>query len=233
MYLYFISDLLALNFLTVQTFLNSLIKIFPGLCESVALDYRDLSRPQVTICISDHRELILLLYFVKNNSKFLSNCLVDITAVDWLGSDFQECISFLNRNNCRFQLVYNLLSLYHNFRLRLLFFIDQWLSVPSVTFMFRAAAWFEREVWDMFGVFFNKHSDLRRILTDYGFNGFPLRKDFPLSGYEETSYSEVLKGVFYDVIELSQEMRNSNLINPWITSNSVLAKFYLPHSIKL
>ncbi|KAB2872249.1 MAG: NADH-quinone oxidoreductase subunit C [Bacteroidales bacterium] len=216
----------------MQTLLNSLTKVFPGLYEAAVLDYRDLNQPQITICVFFQEELLKLVYFLKTNSKFLLNCLVDITAVDWLGSEFNEPISFLSWSNSRFQLVYNFLSLYHNFRVRLVFFITEWFPVSSITFMFKSASWFEREAWDMFGIFFDKHSDLRRILTDYGFNGFPLRKDFPLSGYEETSYSEVLKGVFYDVIELSQEMRNSNLINPWITSTSVLAKFYLPN-IKL
>lgn len=216
----------------MQTLLNSLTKVFPGLYEAVVLDYRDLNQPQITICVFFQEELLKLMYFLKTNSKFLLNCLIDITAVDWLGSEFNEPISFLSWSKSRFQLVYNFLSLYHNFRVRLVFFITEWFPVSSITFMFKSASWFEREVWDMFGIFFDKHSDLRRILTDYGFNGFPLRKDFPLSGYEETSYSEVLKGVFYGVIELSQEIRNSNLVNPWITSTSALAKFFLPN-IKL
>lgn len=206
----------------MQVFLNLLSKVVPGLFESVAVDYRDISRPQITICVFNQKNLLLLLFFIKAHSRLLLNCLVDLTAADWLGAELTGVFSLLNLNSNRFQVVYNLLSFYFNFRVRLAFFIDEWVAVLSISFLFKVANWLEREIWDMFGIFFNKHADLRRILTDYGFSGFPLRKDFPLSGYEEVCYSETLKGVTYDYVELSQEMRSVELVNPWVARLSFI-----------
>jgi len=115
----------------------------------------------------------------------------------------------------RFEVVYNLLSLTHNLRLRLKLRTDGETPVPSVTGIWPAANWFEREVWDMYGVFFSGHPDLRRILTDYGFDGHPLRKDFPLSGHVEVRYDDTLQRVVYEPVRLTQEFRSFDFTSPW------------------
>lgn len=113
----------------------------------------------------------------------------------------------------RFELSYNLSSIKYNFRI----FIKTYTSayVPSVSTLFNSANWIERECWDMFGVFFTNHPDLRRILTDYGFDGFPLRKDFPLTGYIEIRYDDEKANIVYEPLELSQEYRLFNFTSPW------------------
>jgi NADH-quinone oxidoreductase subunit C len=115
----------------------------------------------------------------------------------------------------RFEVVYNLLSLKHNQRLRLRLSVGEDEVVPSVTGVFNAAGWWEREVWDMFGIPFSGHPDLRRILTDYGFEGHPLRKDFPLSGYVEMRYDDEQKRVVYEPVKLTQEFRRFDFLSPW------------------
>ncbi|WP_022728988.1 NADH-quinone oxidoreductase subunit C [Fodinicurvata sediminis] len=129
--------------------------------------------------------------------------LVDVTAVDY--PDRPE----------RFEVVYNLLSLKHNLRIRVKVPAAEDTPVPSVVEIFSSAIWFEREVWDLFGVFFSDHPDLRRIMTDYGFEGHPLRKDFPLTGYVEVRYDEDQKRVVYEPVNLVQEFRNFDFISPW------------------
>jgi NADH-quinone oxidoreductase subunit C len=115
----------------------------------------------------------------------------------------------------RFEVVYNLLSLKHNQRLRIKFSVAEDEVVPSVTGVFNAAGWWEREVWDLFGIPFSGHPDLRRILTDYGFEGHPLRKDFPLSGYVEMRYDDEQKRVVYEPVKLTQEFRRFDFLSPW------------------
>lgn len=129
--------------------------------------------------------------------------LMDVTAVDY--PDQPE----------RFEVVYNLLSLKHNLRIRVKVPAAEDTPVPSVVEIFSSAIWFEREVWDLFGVFFSDHPDLRRIMTDYGFEGHPLRKDFPLTGYVEVRYDEDQKRVVYEPVNLVQEFRNFDFISPW------------------
>ena len=129
--------------------------------------------------------------------------LIDITAVD-----------YPDREN-RFTVVYNLLSVDLNSRIRLKTEVDGLTSIESVTALYPCAAWWEREVWDMFGIFFTNHPDLRRILTDYGFQGHPLRKDFPVTGYTEVRYDETEKRVIYEPLELSQEFRSFDFASPW------------------
>ena len=118
-------------------------------------------------------------------------------------------------NKYRFQIVYNLLSTRYNSRIRVKTLVDEFTAVPSVSSVHKGASWLEREVWDMFGVFFLNHLDLRRILTDYGFDGFPLRKDFPLSGYIEVRYDDSQKRVVCESLELAQEMRFFTFNSPW------------------
>ncbi len=115
----------------------------------------------------------------------------------------------------RFDVVYHLLSLRHNARLRVKIQTDEVTPVPSVTAIYGAAGWFEREAWDMFGIAFADHPDLRRILTDYGFEGHPLRKDFPLSGFVEVRYDDTQKRVVYEPVKLPQEFRAFDFESPW------------------
>ncbi len=128
--------------------------------------------------------------------------------IDLCGVDYPE------REN-RFDVVYHLLSLSHNRRIRVKIETDEETPVPSVVAVFPVANWFEREVWDMYGVRFSGHPDLRRILTDYGFEGFPLRKDFPLTGFVEVRYDEDQKRVVYEPVRLTQEFRSFDFLSPW------------------
>jgi len=122
--------------------------------------------------------------------------IVDITAVDFPTKQF------------RFEVVYNLLSVRYNSRIRVKTYADETSPVPSITGLYDGANWYEREVYDLFGVFFTNHPDLRRIMTDYGFDGHPLRKDFPLTGYTEVRWDEEKKRIVYEPLELTQAFRN-------------------------
>ena len=115
----------------------------------------------------------------------------------------------------RFEVVYHLLSLRHNWRLRVKVVTDEQAAVPSIQSIYSAAGWFEREAWDLYGIKFSNHPDLRRILTDYGFEGHPLRKDFPLTGYVEVRYDDEQKRVVYEPVKLVQDFRNFDFLSPW------------------
>ena len=115
----------------------------------------------------------------------------------------------------RFDVVYHLLSLTKNLRLRVRVTTDEQAPVPSITGVYPAADWFEREAFDMYGMLFSGHPDLRRLLTDYGFQGYPLRKDFPMTGYVEVRYDEEQKRVVYEPVKLAQEFRNFDFLSPW------------------
>jgi NADH-quinone oxidoreductase subunit C len=115
----------------------------------------------------------------------------------------------------RFEVVYNLLSMSQNLRIRLKVTTDEETPVPSATALFSVAGWWEREAWDLYGIYFSDHPDLRRILTDYGFDGHPLRKDFPLTGYVELRYDEDQKRVVYEPVKLKQEFRSFDFLSPW------------------
>jgi len=115
----------------------------------------------------------------------------------------------------RFEVVYNLLSLKLNQRIRVKVAADEESLVPSISGVYSAAGWFEREAWDLFGIFFADHADLRRILTDYGFEGHPMRKDFPLTGYVELRYDEEQKRVVYEKVKLTQDFRSFDFLSPW------------------
>ncbi len=143
-------------------------------------------------------------------SKFVrddANCQFK-SCIDVCGVDFPD-------REPRFEVVYNLLSLKHNLRLRLKVLTDDEKAVPSVTSIWPSANWFEREVWDMYGVFFSDHPDLRRILTDYGFEGHPQRKDFPLTGYVEVRYDDEQRRVIYEPVKLRQDFRSFDFLSPW------------------
>ena len=122
----------------------------------------------------------------------------------------------------RFEVVYNLLSLVHNQRIRLLVATDEEHPVPSAAALFSAAGWWEREAWDLFGIYFSDNPDLRRILTDYGFDGHPLRKDFPLTGFVELRYDDDQKRVVYEPVRLKQEFRSFDFLSPWEGMDRIL-----------
>ena len=148
-------------------------------------------------------DLIEVLLFLKTNEESKFRQLIDITAVDY------------PENDKRFKLVYLLLSHEINKRIVIDFFINETEEVPTITSIFPSANWMEREVFDMYGIKFKDHPDLRRILTDYGFEGFPLRKDFPLTGHNEVRYSEDKKKVVYESVKLEQNYRNFDYESPW------------------
>ncbi len=153
--------------------------------------------------------LLRVLTFLRDDSNCQFKVLVDVTAVDWPQRDV------------RFDVVYNLLSVKHNQRIRVKVAVDEDTAVPSAVSVFNSASWFERETWDMYGVFFSDHPDLRRILTDYGFDGHPLRKDFPLTGYVEVRYDELEKRVVYEPVSLVQDFRYFEFMSPWEGMTSV------------
>ena len=128
--------------------------------------------------------------------------------MDLCGVDYPE-------REMRFDVVYNLLSLTQNSRVRVKIETDEATQVPSISGVFSSADWWEREAWDLYGIFFSDHPDLRRILTDYGFDGHPLRKDFPLTGYVEVRYDDEQKRVIYEPVKLTQEYRNFDFLSPW------------------
>ena len=128
--------------------------------------------------------------------------------VDLCGVDFPE-------REERFEVVYHLLSMNHNLRIRVKVTASEETAVPTASKVFSCANWFEREVWDMYGVFFSDHPDLRRILTDYGFDGHAQRKDFPLTGYVEVRYDEEQKRVVYEPVKLTQDFRTFDFVSPW------------------
>jgi NADH-quinone oxidoreductase subunit C len=135
--------------------------------------------------------------------------------VDLCGVDYPE-------RDERFEVVYHLLSLKHNQRLRVKVTTDESTPVPSVTGVFGAANWYEREVWDMYGVYFAEHPDLRRLLTDYGFEGHPMRKDFPQTGYVEVQYDEEQKRVVYQPVKMRQDWRSFDFLSPWEGNGGLL-----------
>ena len=155
-------------------------------------------------------ELPGLVSFLKADAACRFSTLVDITAVDWPSRP------------ARFDMVYHFLSMYRNHRIRVKAAVREDEMVPSITEPFPAADWFEREVFDMFGILFSGHPDLRRILTDYGFRGYPLRKDFPTTGYVEVRYDEAEKRVVYEPVKLVQEYRQFDFMSPWEGAQYVL-----------
>jgi NADH-quinone oxidoreductase subunit C len=157
---------------------------------------------QLTLAV-DAADIVGVMRFLRDDERCLFWCIIDITAVDWP-----------EREN-RFDVVYHLLSPRRNQRIRVKVQTDEATPVPSVVSVYRGADWFEREVYDLYGVLFSGHPDLRRLLTDYGFEGYPLRKDFPLTGFVEVRWDDELKRVVYDPVRLAQEFRNFDFLSPW------------------
>ncbi len=155
-------------------------------------------------------QIVKILTFLRDDPLCLFKVLIDIC-----GADYPE-------RPKRFDVVYNLLSLVHNQRIRVKVMADDEMPIPSVTGVHNSANWFEREAWDMYGIMFSDHPDLRRLLTDYGFEGHPLRKDFPLTGFVEVRYDDARKRVVYDPVKLPQEFRKFDFLSPWEGAAAVL-----------
>jgi NADH/F420H2 dehydrogenase subunit C len=150
-----------------------------------------------------HTYLLNVLRFLRDSSVCSFKLLMDITAVDY------------PHRSERFEVIYNLLSVKYNARILVITSVDELTPLVSITSLYNSAGWYEREVYDMFGIFFINHPDLRRILTDYGFEGYPLRKDFPLTGYTEVRYDDEQKRIVSEDVELAQQYRNFDFLNPW------------------
>jgi NADH-quinone oxidoreductase subunit C len=157
---------------------------------------------QLTVHV-ERDAIVKVLTFLRDDQNAHFKMLIDVTAIDWPSREE------------RFDVVYNLLSLKHNQRVRVKLPAGEETPVESVTGVYSNAGWCEREVWDLYGVFFANHPDLRRIVTDYGFEGHPLRKDFPLTGFVEVRYDEDEKRVVYEPVKLVQEFRNFDFMSPW------------------
>ena len=140
---------------------------------------------------------------LKDNKKLLFDQLIDITAIDY------------PTKSSRFEVVYIFLSMVYNKRVILKTYLEDEEEIESITSVFKSANWFERECFDLFGIKFNNHPDLRKILTDYNFEGYPLRKDFPLTGHTEVRYDDLEKKVVYEPVKLAQEYRNFDYLSPW------------------
>ena len=170
---------------------------FPGEVAAAEVAFRELV---VTV---DRESIVKVLTFLRDDANCGFRVLVDICGVDW------------PERETRFDVVYNLLSLTHNQRIRVKVQTDERSPLPSVAGVFSSAGWYEREAWDMYGIMFSGHPDLRRLLTDYGFEGHPLRKDFPLTGHVELRYDDEEKRVVYEPVSLTQEFRTFDFLSPW------------------
>ncbi|MBI37416.1 MAG: NADH-quinone oxidoreductase subunit C [Alphaproteobacteria bacterium] len=151
-----------------------------------------------------------LLQFLRSDTNCQFKVLIDIC-----GADYPQ-------REKRFEVIYNLLSMSQNQRVRVKVMVDENTPVPTSTNIYSAASWFEREAWDLYGIVFSGHKDLRRLLTDYGFEGHPLRKDFPLTGRVEVRYDETQKRVVYDPVQLTQDFRTFDFLSPWEGMNRQL-----------
>jgi NADH-quinone oxidoreductase subunit C len=168
-----------------------------------AVEEAFLERGQELVIRATRAGLLPLMTLLRDEPRLAFEQLMDICGVD-----FPERAE-------RFEVVYNLLSLTHNRRVRVIVTTDEATPVPSVSGLWPTATWFEREAWDMYGIVFEGLSDLRRLLTDYGFEGHPLRKDFPLTGHVEVRYDETRKQVVYEPVALTQDFRNFDFLSPW------------------
>jgi NADH/F420H2 dehydrogenase subunit C len=163
-----------------------------------------LKRGEYNLYLNDEKDLEKVLLFLKYNINTQLKLLMDICGID-----------YMEKYKNRFEISYNLLSVKYWTRLHIKIHINEFIPINSIISIFKSANWYEREIWDMFGIFFKNHNDLRRILTDYGFEGFPLRKDFPQTGYIELRYNNDFKHLIYEPIELSQDFRSFDFLSPW------------------
>ncbi len=156
------------------------------------------------------RDIVKVMTFLRDDERCQFWSFTDVTAIDWPARER------------RFDVVYHLLSPRLNARIRIKIEVAEDVAVPSIISVFPGADWFEREVYDLYGVLFTGHPDMRRLLTDYGFEGHPLRKDFPLTGFVEVRYDDEVKRVVYDPVRLAQEFRNFDFLSPWEGTDYVL-----------
>ena len=185
---------MSINIFDLEKIVNS------GLTTSIKKSEINFSQLFIDVKVDN---LISTILFLKTNDKCRFKQLIDITAVDY--PEKEE----------RFKIVYLLLSLENNLRILINVNLEEKSIIPSITKIFPSANWMEREVFDMYGITFKDHPDLRRILTDYGFEGYPLRKDFPLTGHTEVRYSETKKKVISEPVKLEQEYRDFDFESPW------------------
>lgn len=169
----------------------------PGLIKEIRMEKNE------GAIIVESENVTKILTFLRDHTSCQYKLLVELCGADYPSRE------------TRFEVVYELLSVSSNTRLRVKTPVDEFKGVSSVTPLYKNALWSERETWDLYGIFFKDHPDLRRILTDYGFDGYPLRKDFPLSGFTEVRYDESSKRVIYEPLEMPQEFRSFDLQTPW------------------
>jgi NADH-quinone oxidoreductase subunit C len=182
----------------------AIVGALPGAVTSYAVVYGELT------ITANAREIVKVATFLRDDERCQFWSIVDVTAVDWPARER------------RFDVVYHFLSPRLNLRLRVKVEADEATLVPSLIEVFPGADWFERETYDLYGVLFTGHPDMRRLLTDYGFEGHPLRKDFPLTGFVEVRYDDEQKRVVYEPVRLNQEFRNFDFLSPWEGTEYVL-----------
>lgn len=183
---------------------DTLSELAAHLADALDEDMREHAIAHGELTLTIHRDRVKkVLRFLRDDQACRFTTLIDICAVDWPA------------RADRFDVVYHLLSMHNNTRIRVMLSVAEDTPVDSIVDLYPAANWFEREAFDMFGVVFDGHPDLRRILTDYGFEGFPLRKDFPLTGFFEVRYDEAQKRVVYEPVNLVQEYRDFDFLSPW------------------
>jgi NADH-quinone oxidoreductase subunit C len=181
----------------LQQLSEAVAAALPGAITGISTAYGEL-----TLTVEAGR-LIETATYLRDDPAYLYVCFIDLTAVDYPAREK------------RFDVVTHLLSPKHNRRIRIKVAAEEAVPVPSLTGLYPAANWYEREAYDLFGVVFSGHPDLRRILTDYGFDGHPLRKDFPMTGYVELRYDDQQKRVVYEPVQLTQEFRSFDFLSPW------------------
>src|SRR5476649_2539056 len=169
----------------------------------------EIARGELTVT-AKAADIVKVATFLRDDPACQFICIIDVTAVDW------------PKRAERFDVVYHLLSPRLNLRIRVKAATDESTSVPSIIDVFPGADWFERETYDLYGVVFTGHPDMRRLLTDYGFEGHPLRKDFPLTGFVEVRYDDQEKRVLYEPVKLAQEFRDFDFLSPWEGTDYVL-----------
>jgi NADH/F420H2 dehydrogenase subunit C len=179
----------------ILNFSRSLTKMLPVISSTFA--------NEELVLVVDKKYIKPVLFFLRDHTSCQYKILTSIAGVDY------------PEREQRFEVAYDLLSLKYNHRIRVKVFTDEYTPVNSTVPIYNASSWWEREIWDMYGVFFTDHPDLRRILTDYGFEGHPMRKDFPLSGYTEVRYDDSKKRVICEPLVLTQEYRNFDFASPW------------------
>ena len=183
---------------------EAIVAALPGAASGHSVAYGELTVTATAV------EIVKIVTFLRDDPRCQFVSFIDVTAVDWPAREQ------------RFDVVYHFLSPKLNTRIRVKVVTDEMTPVPSIISVFPGAEWFERETWDLYGVMFTDHPDMRRLLTDYGFEGHPLRKDFPLTGFVEVRYDDEVKRVVYEPVRLAQEFRNFDFLSPWEGTDYVL-----------